>query len=101
MASGGRQGICLLTSRSASGLVTLPPGGPVVLELLSVTGSLVTDNTVAGRFSPAQPPLDLFLSSLGMKMLPPVTVAMPFKLLLFVLVNGWGLIITALVASYA
>ncbi|WP_236718549.1 flagellar type III secretion system pore protein FliP [Actinoplanes sp. TFC3] len=41
------------------------------------------------------------LMSLGMMMLPPVTVAMPFKLLLFVLVNGWGLIITALVGSYA
>ncbi|MFI5932639.1 flagellar type III secretion system pore protein FliP [Actinoplanes sp. NPDC051494] len=40
------------------------------------------------------------LMSLGMMMLPPVTVAMPFKLLLFVLVNGWGLIITALVSSY-
>jgi flagellar biosynthetic protein FliP len=40
------------------------------------------------------------LMSLGMMMLPPVTVSMPFKLLLFVLVNGWGLIITALVASY-
>jgi flagellar biosynthesis protein FliP len=40
------------------------------------------------------------LMSLGMMMLPPVTVALPFKLLLFVLVNGWGLVITALVASY-
>ena len=40
------------------------------------------------------------LMSLGMMMLPPVTVALPFKLLLFVLVNGWGLIITALVSSY-
>jgi len=40
------------------------------------------------------------LMSLGMMMLPPATVALPFKLLLFVLVNGWGLIITALVASY-
>ena len=40
------------------------------------------------------------LMALGMMMLPPVTVAMPFKLLLFVLVNGWGLIITALVTSY-
>ncbi|MDT5033514.1 MAG: flagellar biosynthesis protein FliP [Actinoplanes sp.] len=40
------------------------------------------------------------LMSLGMMMLPPVTVALPFKLLLFVLVNGWALIITALVASY-
>jgi flagellar biosynthetic protein FliP len=40
------------------------------------------------------------LMALGMMMLPPTTVALPFKLLLFVLVNGWGLIITALVASY-
>jgi len=40
------------------------------------------------------------LMSLGMMMLPPVTVALPFKLLLFVLANGWGLIITALVGTY-
>jgi flagellar biosynthetic protein FliP len=40
------------------------------------------------------------LMSLGMMMLPPVTVSLPFKLLLFVLVNGWELVITALVASY-
>jgi len=35
-----------------------------------------------------------------MMMLPPVTVSLPFKMLLFVLVNGWGLVITALVSSY-
>jgi flagellar biosynthetic protein FliP len=40
------------------------------------------------------------LMSLGMMMLPPVTVSLPFKMLLFVLVNGWGLIVTALVSSY-
>jgi flagellar biosynthetic protein FliP len=40
------------------------------------------------------------LMSLGMMMLPPVTVSLPFKLLLFVLVDGWGLVINALVASY-
>jgi flagellar biosynthesis protein FliP len=40
------------------------------------------------------------LMSLGMMMLPPVTVSLPFKLLLFVLANGWGLVVTALVASY-
>jgi flagellar biosynthetic protein FliP len=40
------------------------------------------------------------LMSLGMMMLPPVTVSLPFKMLLFVLANGWGLIISALVASY-
>jgi flagellar biosynthetic protein FliP len=40
------------------------------------------------------------LMALGMMMMPPVMVSLPFKLLLFVLVNGWGLIITALVGSY-
>jgi flagellar biosynthetic protein FliP len=40
------------------------------------------------------------LMSLGMMMLPPVTVSLPFKLLLFVMANGWGLVVTALVASY-
>ena len=40
------------------------------------------------------------LMSMGMMMLPPVTVSLPFKLLLFVLVDGWGLVITTLVGSY-
>ncbi|MBB2899637.1 flagellar biosynthetic protein FliP [Kineococcus radiotolerans] len=40
------------------------------------------------------------LMSLGMMMLPPVTVSLPFKLLLFVMIDGWGLIIKALVSSY-
>lgn len=40
------------------------------------------------------------LMSMGMMMLPPVMVSLPFKLLLFVLVDGWGLIVTALVGSY-
>lgn len=41
------------------------------------------------------------LMSLGMMMLPPVFVSLPFKLLLFVLVGGWSLIVEALLASYA
>ena len=40
------------------------------------------------------------LMSLGMMMMPPVMVSLPFKLLLFVLVDGWGLIIKSLVSSY-
>lgn len=40
------------------------------------------------------------LMSMGMMMLPPVTVSLPFKLLLFVLTNGWGLLVTALVGTY-
>jgi flagellar biosynthetic protein FliP len=40
------------------------------------------------------------LMSLGMMMMPPVMVSLPFKLLLFVMVDGWALVIKALVASY-
>ncbi len=40
------------------------------------------------------------LMALGMMMMPPVMVSLPFKLLLFVMVDGWALIIKALVASY-
>jgi flagellar biosynthetic protein FliP len=40
------------------------------------------------------------LMSMGMMMLPPVVVSLPFKLLLFVLVDGWGLIVTSLVKSF-
>jgi flagellar biosynthetic protein FliP len=40
------------------------------------------------------------LMSLGMMMLPPVFVSLPFKILLFVMVDGWALIAQALVANY-
>ena len=40
------------------------------------------------------------LMSVGMMMLPPVMISLPFKLLLFVLVDGWGLVVTSLVSSY-
>lgn len=40
------------------------------------------------------------LMSLGMMMMPPVMVSLPFKLLLFVMVDGWALLIESLVASY-
>ena len=49
--------------------------------------------------------LDMVISSIllamGMMMLPPATIAMPFKLLLFVLVDGWGLLVASLVNSFA
>jgi flagellar biosynthetic protein FliP len=41
------------------------------------------------------------LMALGMMMLPPVVVSLPFKVLLFCLVDGWTLLMQALVASYA
>jgi len=40
------------------------------------------------------------LMSLGMMMMPPAVVALPFKLLLFVLVDGWQLVIKGLVESF-
>ena len=40
------------------------------------------------------------LLAMGMMMLPPMMVAMPFKLLLFVMVDGWNLLIGSLVNSF-
>jgi len=40
------------------------------------------------------------LMSMGMMMLPPIMVSLPFKILLFVLVDGWNLLIQSLVASF-
>ncbi len=40
------------------------------------------------------------LLSMGMMMLPPVLVSLPFKLLLFVLVDGWNLVVGSLVRSF-
>ena len=41
------------------------------------------------------------LMSMGMMMLPPPIISLPFKLLLFVLVDGWGLVVGALVKSFS
>lgn len=40
------------------------------------------------------------LMSLGMMMLPPVMISLPFKILVFVLVDGWNLIVLGLVNSF-
>lgn len=40
------------------------------------------------------------LMSMGMMMLPPITISLPFKLIFFVLVDGWYLIAGSLVKSY-
>ena len=48
--------------------------------------------------------IDLVVSSvlmaLGMMMIPPTSIALPLKILMFVLVDGWGLILKALVGSF-
>ncbi|MBY0060299.1 MULTISPECIES: flagellar type III secretion system pore protein FliP [Priestia] len=40
------------------------------------------------------------LMSMGMMMLPPVMISLPFKILLFVLVDGWNLVIKSLLISF-
>lgn len=40
------------------------------------------------------------LLGMGMMMLPPPVIALPFKLLIFVLMDGWGLLITNMVQSF-
>lgn len=40
------------------------------------------------------------LMSLGMMMLPPTTIALPLKVLMFVLIDGWALVLKALVGSF-
>ncbi|MCX7817083.1 MAG: flagellar type III secretion system pore protein FliP [Syntrophales bacterium] len=48
--------------------------------------------------------IDMFVASIllsmGMMMLPPIMLSLPFKLLLFVLVDGWNLVVGSLVSSF-
>jgi flagellar biosynthesis protein FliP len=48
--------------------------------------------------------IDLLISStlmsMGLMMLPPVLISLPFKLLLFIMVDGWGLVVRSLVSSF-
>lgn len=40
------------------------------------------------------------LMSMGMVMLPPVMISLPFKVMLFVIVDGWGLLVRSLILSF-
>lgn len=40
------------------------------------------------------------LMAMGMMMLPPIVISLPFKIMLFVLVDGWGLLIGSMVKSF-
>ncbi|MDD2495111.1 MAG: flagellar type III secretion system pore protein FliP, partial [Tissierellia bacterium] len=40
------------------------------------------------------------LMSMGMMMLPPVMISMPFKILLFVIVDGWSLLFKTLITTF-
>ena len=40
------------------------------------------------------------LMSMGMRMLPPTTISLPFKVLLFIMADGWNLVIGSLVNTF-
>lgn len=40
------------------------------------------------------------LMSMGMMMLPPIMISLPFKVLLFILVDGWNLIVQSIITSF-
>ena len=41
------------------------------------------------------------LMAMGMMMLPPVMISLPFKILLFVMTDGWRLVVGSLITSFA
>lgn len=82
--------------RSDVGMTTLVPAFVLtelkqafIIGFIIFIPFLVIDIVVSGA-----------LMALGMMMMPPVMVSLPFKLLLFVMVDGWALVIRSLVQSY-
>ncbi len=41
------------------------------------------------------------LMSMGMMMLPPVIVSLPFKVIFFVLIDGWNILVGSLIRSFS
>ncbi len=60
-----------------------------IIAFLIFIPFLIIDILVAGT-----------LMSMGMLMLPPMIISLPFKLLLFILVDGWSLVVKSLVTSF-
>ena len=60
-----------------------------IIGFLSYLPFIVIDMVVAST-----------LMSMGMMMLPPTTISMPFKILLFILADGWNLVIGQLVQTF-
>jgi len=82
--------------RTATDLRTLIPA----FVLSELRGAFIIGFVVFVPFLVVDVVVSAILMSLGMVMLPPSLVSLPFKLLLFVLVDGWSLIVTTLLGSY-
>jgi flagellar biosynthetic protein FliP len=82
--------------RTATDLRTLVPA----FVLSELRGAFIIGFVVFVPFLVVDIVVSAILMSLGMVMLPPSLISLPFKLLLFVLVDGWSLIVTTLIGSY-
>jgi flagellar biosynthetic protein FliP len=82
--------------RDAVDLRTLIPA----FVLSELRGAFIIGFVVFVPFLVVDVVVSAVLMSLGMVMLPPSLISLPFKLLLFVLVDGWSLIVTTLLGSY-
>src|ERR1051326_199174 len=101
--------VVLSLLRTALGTATAPPNSVVISLALFLTAFVmgpVLNRAFEIGFLLFLPFLiiDLVvasvLMSMGMMMLPPVVVSLPFKLIFFVLVDGWHLVAGSLVQSY-
>jgi flagellar biosynthesis protein FliP len=90
-------------------LAKLPPTSPDQLPLrVVVPGFVISELRTAFQmgflilvpFILIDLVVSTVLMSMGMMMLPPATIAMPLKILLFVLVDGWALIVRSLILSF-
>ena len=89
----------LVLFRISGLMLTAPIFGSRVIPL-RIRGALVI--VLAAMMFPllrSQAPAGLSLS-MGMMMLPPVLISLPFKLLLFVLADGWHLVVETLLFSF-
>ncbi len=86
----------LPSDRTAVELRTLIPA----FVLSELRGAFIIGFVVFVPFLVVDIVVSAILMSLGMVMLPPSLVSLPFKLLLFVLVDGWSLIVTTLLGTY-
>jgi flagellar biosynthetic protein FliP len=86
----------LPSDRNSVDLRTLIPA----FVLSELRGAFIIGFVVFVPFLVVDIVVSAILMSLGMVMLPPSLVSLPFKLLLFVLVDGWSLIVTTLLGSY-
>ena len=101
--------LALFSSMPVLGQRNVPIRVRIALSFFIALGVAGTASPTAAANVPLDSPAAILLVvqqvliglSLGMMMLSPVLVALPFKLMLFVLADGWNLLLGSLAASFA